>query len=119
MEARKKGPSLPSTLIKTVDGVERYVHYGNTDWWHYIFQDNQPSMEHNLNISGGSEKVRFYLSGRFYSREGIYRINPDKLKSYTLRSKIDFQLTSAIKITNSTKINLRIYTNRQTKNVNL
>ncbi len=69
MEARKKDPSLPSTLIKTVDGVERYVHYGNTDWWHYIFQDNQPSMEHNLNISGGSEKVRFYLSGRFYSRE--------------------------------------------------
>lgn len=38
MEARKKDPSLPSTLIKTVDGVERYVHYGNTDWWHYIFQ---------------------------------------------------------------------------------
>ena len=79
MEARKKDPSLPSTLIKTVDGVERYVHYGNTDWWHYIFQDNQPSMEHNLNISGGSEKVRFYLSGRFYSREGIYRINPEEL----------------------------------------
>ena len=113
MEARKKDPSLPSTLIKTVDGVERYVHYGNTDWWHYIFQDNQPSMEHNLNISGGSEKVRFYLSGRFYSREGIYRINPDKLKSYTLRSKIDFQLTSAIKITNSTNIYFMITTIRQ------
>ncbi len=70
MEARKKDPSLPSTLIKTVDGVERYVHYGNTDWWHYIFQDNQPSMEHNLNISGGSEKVRFYLSeGSIQERE--------------------------------------------------
>lgn len=47
-------------------------------------------MEHNLNISGGTEKLRFYLSGRFYSREGIYRINPDKLKSYTLRSKLIF-----------------------------
>ena len=34
----RKIPHLPSTLIKTVDGVERYVHYGNTDWWHYIFQ---------------------------------------------------------------------------------
>lgn len=119
MEARKKDPSLPSTLIKTVDGVERYVHYGNTDWWHYIFQDNQPSMEHNLNISGGSEKVRFYLSGRFYSREGIYRINPDKLKSYTLRSKIDFQLTSAIKITNSTNIYFSDYDYPATNNRNV
>ena len=119
MEARKKDPSLPSALIKTVDGVERYVHYGNTDWWDYIFQNNQPSMEHNLNISGGSEKVRFYLSGRFYSREGIYRINPDKLKSYTLRSKIDFQLTSSIKITNSTNIYFSDYDYPATNNRNV
>ena len=119
MEARKKDPSLPSTLIKTVDGVERYVHYGNTDWWHYIFQKNQPSMEHNLNISGGTEKLRFYLSGRFYSREGIYRINPDKLKSYTLRSKIDFQLNSAIKITNSTNIYFSNYDYPATNNRNV
>lgn len=116
MEARKKDPSLPSVLIKTVDGTERYVHYGNTDWWHYAFQDIQPSMEHNLNISGGSEKVRFYLSGRFYTREGIYRINPDKLKSYTLRSKIDFQLTSAIKISNSTNIYFSDYDYPATNN---
>ena len=110
MEARKKDPSLPSTLIKTVDGVERYVHYGNTDWWDYIFQNNQPSMEHNLSLSGGSDKVRFYLSGRFYTREGIYKINPDKLNSYTLRSKVDVKLSSKLKITNSTNIYFSDYT---------
>lgn len=109
MEARKKDPSLPSVLIKTIDGVERYVHYGNTDWWNYIFRNNQPSMEHNLNISGGSDRVRYYLSGRFYSRDGIYRINPDKMKSYTLRSKVDFQILDNLKFTNSTNIYMSDY----------
>ena len=37
--ARKSDPSLPTMLIKNVNGVERYVPYGNTDWWNYIFND--------------------------------------------------------------------------------
>ena len=109
MEARKKDPSLPSVLIKTIDGVERYVHYGNTDWWNYIFSNSQPSMEHNISLSGGTEKMRFYLSGRYYQREGIYRINPDKMKSYTLRSKIDFQILDNLRVSNTTNLYLSDY----------
>lgn len=109
MEARKKDPSLPAVLIKTIDGVERYVHYGNTDWWNYIFRSNQPSMEHNINLSGGTEKMRFYLSGRYYQREGIYRINPDKLKSYTLRSKVDFQILDNLRVSNTTNLYISDY----------
>lgn len=109
MEARKKDPSLPDVLIKNINGVDRYMHYGNTDWWKYIFQNNQPSMEHNLNASGGSENVKYYLSGRYYSREGIYRINPDKLNSYTLRSKVDVQILKNLSLTNSTNIYISDY----------
>ena len=109
MEARKKDPSLPAVLIKTINGVERYVHYGNTDWWGYIFRKNQPSMEHNINLSGGTDKMRFYLSGRYYSREGIYRINPDKLQSYTLRSKVDFQILPNLRLSNTTNLFISDY----------
>jgi len=109
LEARKQDPTLPSVLIKTVDGVEKYVHYGNTDWWKHNFSDSQPSQEHNLNLSGGTEKVNYYLSGRYYHRKGIYRINPDVLDSYTLRSKISVKITDGIKISNSTNIHLSEY----------
>ncbi len=114
MEARKKDPSLPDVLIKTVDGTEKYVHYGNTDWWHYIFTDVQPSQEHNINLSGGSEKVNFYLSGRYYNRKGIYRINPDILNSYTIRSKVNVKLNDRIKVSNSTNIFTSDYSNPAT-----
>lgn len=110
MEARKKDPSLPSVLIKTIDGVERYVHYANTDWWDYVFADIQPSQEHNISLSGGSDKVKFYLSGRYYNRKGIYKINPDVLNSYSVRSKISVQATEKLKIENSTNIFISNYT---------
>ena len=41
--------------------AERYVHYGNTDWWDTLFSDQQLSAEHNLSLSGGNEKMNFYL----------------------------------------------------------
>ncbi len=119
MEARKVDPTLPSVLIKTIDGTERYVHYGNTDWWHYIFSDSQPSQEHNINFSGGSEKVNFYLSGRYYNRKGIYRINPDELNSYTLRSKITVKPADWLRITNSTNIYFSEYSGPATNTRNI
>lgn len=66
-------------------------------------------MEHNINLSGGTDKMRFYLSGRYYSREGIYRINPDKLQSYTLRSKVDFQILPNLRLSNTTNLFISDY----------
>lgn len=53
--------------------------------------------------------MRFYLSGRYYSREGIYRINPDKLQSYTLRSKVDFQILPNLRLSNTTNLFISDY----------
>lgn len=108
--ARRDDPSLPSVLIKNINGLERYVHYGNTDWWDYIFNDAQSSQEHNLNISGGSDKMSYYISGRYYNREGIYKINPDVLNSYTLRAKIDIEVTERFSIENNTNFYSSKYT---------
>ena len=119
MEARKQAPSLPSVLIKNIDGTEKYVHYGNTDWWDYIFSNVQPSQEHNINFSGGTEKVNFYLSGRYYNRKGIYKINPDVLNSYTIRSKVVVKPTSWLKIGNSTNIFSSIYDSPATNTRNI
>lgn len=119
LEARRNDPTLPSVLIKTVDGVERYVHYGNTDWWNTIFSDSQASSEHNLNLSGGTDKVNVYLSGRFYTREGIYKINKDVLDSYSMRAKIDAKPYKWLSIANSTSIFNKSYTSPATNTRNV
>ena len=120
LEARKLDPSLPSVLLKTVNGVERYVHYGNTDWWNTIFEDKQAQSEHNLNFSGGSEKFKFYLSGRYQNRKGIYKINPDVLDTYTIRNRINIKPKEWLEIGNSINVFNKRYTHpaTNTRNVN-
>jgi TonB-linked SusC/RagA family outer membrane protein len=114
LEARRQDPTLPSVLIKTVNGIERYVHYGNTDWWNTLFSDSQASSEHNLNLSGGIDKVNVYLSGRFYTRDGIYKINKDVLDTYTIRTKIDAKPNEWLEIGNSVNIFSKNYTHPAT-----
>jgi TonB-linked SusC/RagA family outer membrane protein len=109
LEARKLDPTLPSVLIKDVNGAERYIHYGNTDWWNTLFSDQQLSAEHNLSLSGGNDKMNFYLSGRYYNRDGIYKINKDVLNTYTIRAKIEAKPYEWLNIGNSINVYKKDY----------
>lgn len=109
LEARRLDPTLPSVLIKTVNGAERYVHYGNTDWWNTIFSDAQASTEHNLDVSGGTDKTKFYLSGRYLTRDGIYKVNPDVLNVYNIKNRLSMKPAKWIEVGNSINIYKKNY----------
>jgi len=104
LEARRLDPTLPSVLIKTIDGIDRFVHYGNTDWWNTVFENQQAQSEHNLSFSGGTDKIKFYFSGRYQNRNGIYKINPNVLQTYTIRNRLNFKPKKWIEIGNSINI---------------
>ncbi|GLB52973.1 SusC/RagA family TonB-linked outer membrane protein [Neptunitalea chrysea] len=119
LEARKADPSLPNVLIKTVDGVERYIHYGNTDWWNTLFSDAQASQEHNISLTGGTDVISVYLSGRFYTREGIYKVSENGIDTYTIRNRIEAQPLSWLKISNATNVYKSDYTEPATNTRNV
>ncbi len=41
------------------------------DWQAAIFNDNAPVMNHQVTVSGGTEKVNYFLSLGYYDQEGI------------------------------------------------
>lgn len=72
---------------------------GGTDWQSLVFNDNAPMVNHDLSISGATEKTNFYLSLGYYSQEGIVggnygQSNYDRL---TLRSNNVYHLLDASK----------------------
>ncbi|WP_229311115.1 TonB-dependent receptor [Larkinella soli] len=107
LEARRydktENPARPWVVVKNVNGKDIYNYYGNYDWWNTLFTKVQPSRQHNLNLSGGNDKINYFLSGFMYEKEGIMKTNTDKYTSYTLRSKINAQLTPWLKISNNTQ----------------
>lgn len=106
LEARRydkvEDPSRPWVVVKNVNGKDIYNYYGNYDWWNTVFNETQPSQSHSVNLSGGNEKLNFLLSGNYYTKDGIMKINTDNFTSFNFRSKISAQLFPFMKVTNNT-----------------
>ena len=93
-----ENPERPWVKIDQRDGRDTYVYYGNTDWYHYLFKDEHPNTSHSISLSGGNSKVKYMLSGNYYSEEGLFRQDPDRLQRINFRSKISFEILSLIHI---------------------
>lgn len=65
-----------------------------TDWQDVLFYDNAPVQNHQLSVSGASEKINYYLSAGYYSQDGIIGGNYDKsnYERFSLRSNTIYTL---------------------------
>ena len=81
---------------KQADGT--YKFYYNTNWYDYLFRKYQPSNYHNISLSGGTEKIRAYLSGRVYDRATIENINDADIKRYNLNANLSFKPVNWLEI---------------------
>ena len=95
-------PSRPWVIIDQRNGRDEYVYYANTDWYHYLFQDIKPTQTHNISFSGGNDRVTYYVSGSYYDEEGQFRENTDKFTRIDFRSKISFDVTDWLNVSNNT-----------------
>lgn len=114
LEARRydttENPERPWIVVKNVQGKDIYNYYGNYDWWNTMFTKNQFSQSHNVSVTGGNEKLNFFLSGNLYAKDGVMKINTDEYKSFNFRSKVEAQLFPFLKITNNTQYYDKNYT---------
>ncbi len=65
--------------------------YGEgTDWQDEVFNDNAPVMNHQISISGASQKVNYLMSLGYYSQDGIIGGDYDRssYRRLTLRSNV-------------------------------
>ncbi|HVU84205.1 MAG TPA: carboxypeptidase-like regulatory domain-containing protein, partial [Puia sp.] len=56
--------------------------YPNTNWWDKTIRKYAPQQQHNLSIRGGSEKVKYYVSGGYFYQEAMPRANDTRNKQY-------------------------------------
>jgi TonB-linked SusC/RagA family outer membrane protein len=97
-----------SKIDNTIAGTNPYM-YPAVDWYKELFNDYASTDRANLNLSGGSEKVRYYIAASFTKDNGVlkneklnnYNTNID-LRKYTVRSNTNIDLT------NSTEVIIRV-----------
>ena len=112
MKKRQTDKSLPSVVTQNRNGTPMYIYYGNTDWWNFLFRKTWPGMEHHFSMSGGSDKVDYFLSGRYYRQEGMYQtyFYKNVYDAYNFRAKINAHVNSWLTVSTNTQFGANDYT---------
>ena len=91
-------PYTPEIIAKYASGEDPYL-YPNVNWMKLMMKDRATSQRFNVNVSGGTEKARYFISGSFYGENGIWQRDPQKsydsstkLNRVNFRSNIDLEL---------------------------
>ena len=100
LERRSHLTGLPDVEVDPVTG--EYVYYASTDWYKQLYKNSNSSVEHNLTVSGGSDKTSFMLTGRIFDQEGLFRYNSDDYKMKNFRAKGSVQLYPWLRFDNNT-----------------
>lgn len=73
-------------------------YYGHSDWTDLMLKKYTPSHRHNINISGGNEKTKFYTSVGYVNQSGMYKVGEDSYQRLNTRLSVDNQTTPWMKL---------------------
>ena len=100
-EMRVNGGEKPvyADPYNLIDANGNAIKGFGTDWQELLFNDNAPVVNHDVTISGASDKVNYYLSLGYFSQDGIVggnygHSNYDRL---TIRSNNQYNVIDASK----------------------
>ena len=106
-------PSLPSTIVNSTD-PNKYTCLASTDWFDEIFDKFGTSHQHNLSLSGASQKASYYLGTEYYAESGMLHYNKDQYSRFNVRSNVEYRPYEWLKVGNNTPLPIINMTNRPT-----
>jgi TonB-linked SusC/RagA family outer membrane protein len=74
-------------LAKFKDGT-----YPSTNWQNLVTRKSSYSQQHNLSASGGTDKIKYFISLGYYNEQGIWKSGDLNYKRYNFRSNITAQI---------------------------
>ena len=83
--------------------------YPNNNWQDILFRDYAPMTRANMNVSGGSDKLQYFVSAGYLHQGGMFNVEPKSRLGYNAQSSLDrynFRSNIDYKVNKSVKINL-------------
>ena len=109
IKSRSQIKGSPEVEVDPVTG--EYVYYGNTDYYDILYKENTMSKEHNISISGSSDKASYLISGRYFGQDGLFRYNSDDYSVLNFTAKGTIQVNPWLKFTNFSQFSNMKYHN--------
>lgn len=77
----------------------------NVDWYGEVFRDRNFSQEHNLSVSGGTEKISYYFSANYSDHDGSLRIGKNTMNNYNVTGRFTADVFKWLRLGYSTRWN--------------
>ncbi len=107
-----------SDIEKYRDGSDP-VFFPSVDWAKEMFRKIAPQSQHNISISGGQNKVKYFVSAGYFRQEGQFRDFSDIVDDYSVQSIFDrFNLRSNFNFEITSKLKMQLDVAVQTENRN-
>lgn len=103
-EELKRRRADPTMDNYDIDANGNYNYYGETNWLKEIYKSVNYSTTHAVSIQGGREGVSYYISGRYYNQDGIYKVGEETYKKYNLRAKGSIRIRPWLTLDNNTSL---------------
>src|SRR5690554_1152867 len=93
-------PYYSEELINEFRNNPTSIIHPNTNWMDIMF-GKAPIQEHNIRVSGGSQKSRYNFSGGYMDQDGILQKGLSGAKRYTMNLRINSQVSERINLEGS------------------
>ncbi len=94
----RKAPFTPDDIKKYNDGSDPWGH-PDTDWYGATLKRNSPQVRHNVQMTGGTENLRYLASLGYQNQDGYYINSATGYKQYDLRINLDANINKYMKVT--------------------
>nr|WP_321412164.1 TonB-dependent receptor [uncultured Carboxylicivirga sp.] len=85
--------------------------YPNVDWWDKVLKDGAFNHRANINISGGSNKARYFVSASYVEEQGMYKTDQAIKKEYDTNANYkrwNYRLNTDIDVTETTLLKVGV-----------
>jgi len=99
-------PKYSTSDISKYQTGEDPIFFPNNNWYDVMLKKSSMQQQHNLNIRGGTDKVKYFISGGAFTQEGLFNntnIASDfdaqiRYKRYNFRSNFNFDVSKRFKV---------------------
>lgn len=80
------------------EGVESASELPDVDWMDVMYGTGH-EQEYNLSLTGGTDRLRYFLSGGFYNEKGTYV--DSSVDRFSLRTNVDYEISKIFSVGSS------------------
>lgn len=85
------------------------IRFPSMRWTDYVIKDLTFQQQHNVSVSGGNKRVRYFVSGGFFTQDGLFdQFGRDDMKFDYRANRFNYRANLDINVTPTTLVSINV-----------